>query len=267
MGYKNDRKKDPYYEMKAKLIAVVAVLIILVIIYVINLKRKGVTQEETEKVVMKTPVVVESPPQMPLENPKKVEKRKLTPPTNIVARADNGLIYVKWQDAPNATSYMMYYSNEPNFTKENARTIGGIDSGDFSINKVPEGRYYYRVASVKGRKESEWSPEGTIEVGSCTPNEPPKNIGSEIMESKDGKFDVFISWSADTTLDGYLVHLSHTTEPVGNESDFLIKLVEDSSATGHIFQGLDASLKWYAIVASNNYHCGSNSFSSPIPLN
>jgi len=163
----------------------------------------------------------------------------LTSPKVIKANSFNGTINLEWENVKDADSYNMYYSNIPNFTKQNARTMRELremtllyrnalphiqtdwnemirkvhfilphvknpNVVKFAINKVPPGSYHYRIVSVKGGKESVWSEESSILVGTCQLSAPPSDLKKEIQENGDIK----ISWSPDSTADGYVLHLT-----------------------------------------------------------
>ena len=217
----------------------------------------------------------------------------LTSPKVIKANSFNGTINLEWENVKDADSYNMYYSNIPNFTKQNARTIEGIKGNDtfvpkcssshpdglerddskgplhsssrenpnvvkFAINKVPPGSYHYRIVSVKGGKESVWSEESSILVGTCQLSAPPSDLKKEIQENGDIK----ISWSPDSTADGYVLHLT-------SEDGFEHRKIEldDPLVSEHVLSDLDHSSVWFVDVASFGTHCGEGSRSLPIQLN
>lgn len=221
----------------------------------------------------------------------------LTSPKVIKANSFNGTINLEWENVKDADSYNMYYSNVPNFTRQNARTIEGIKGNDtfvpkcssshpdglerveskseassslhssshenpnvvkFAINKVPPGSYHYRIVSVKGGKESVWSEEASILVGACQLSAPPSDLKREIQENGDIK----ITWSPDSTADGYILHLT-------SEDGFEHRKIElDDPLSGeHILSDFDSKTVWFVDVASFGTHCGEGSRSLPIQLN
>jgi len=196
---------------------------------------------------------------------------------------------MEWENVKDADSYTMYYSNVPNFTKQNARAIEGIKgnitlapscSGSqadglipvssekktnedpnvvkFSINKVPPGSYHYRIVSVKGDKESAWSGEESVVVGTCQPYAAPTDLKKEIQENGDIK----VTWSPDSTADGYALYV--TSEDGSKER---IIPLNNPLVSEHVLSDLDPNSNWFVRVSSFGTHCGEGNRSLPLQLN
>ena len=188
-------------------------------------------------------------------------------PTDIKLTVNGTSIHAAWPDVTNAEEYTVYYSNQSDFTKETARTISGIDKGEFSINKVPVGKYYFRVTSKNRTNESAWSDLLSVEITACTPLDPPRNVQSKITEATEKSFTSLISWQPEMTSDGYVIRLQHGEPPKGDESDYMIIPVQNVDASSHVLEGLDAKIQWFVTISCNGGHCGEGKRSDPITLN
>lgn len=197
------------------------------------------------------------------------EKRtlKLSPPSNIEVSNDNGTVHMKWKEAEGAKSYILYYSNVPNFTPETARTIGAIVGGEFDIMKVPSGTYYYQMSSINGNVESEKTPIAQFSVEICKLPSPPSNFTHKIVSQSQVEFEVLFSWNPDSTSDGYVIRLNYSKPPEGNESDHMVINVPDPVTANHLVGSLDSRVKWYATISSVAAHCGAGLPSEAILLN
>jgi hypothetical protein len=189
--------------------------------------------------------------------------KKLSFPTGIVAETENGSIYVKWTEVKDAESYVMHYSNTSGFSVDDARIIEGIPEGGFKITKVPPGTYYYRMSSVNAKGKSEWSEENSITVGTCKPPLPPQNVTAAVNQSDPS--EVLISWTPDTTGDGYILYVNANSPPTGHEGNTLVVKIDNPSAYEHSLQGASQG-KWYAALAVISTYCGISDISSPIEL-
>ena len=138
------------------------------------------------------------------------------------------------------------------------KTDGDPNVVKFSINKVPPGSYHYRIVSVKGGKESVWSEEANIVVGTCQPYDPPADLKKEILENG----DIRVTWSSDSTADGYVLYITND----GGLEKQRIQL-GDPLVSEHILSDLDPNVLWYASVASFGTHCGEGILSPPLKLN
>lgn len=246
---------------------VIAILILLVILYRTHKPKDA----------------VEAAPKP--DEPKVVEAKALSlqPPNDVKLVVTGTTIKVTWSDVYLADKYTVYYSNSPEFEKEDARTIGDIDKGDFEISKVPVGKYYLRVSSSKLEKksngalgaldprkvlvESELSKLYTVEVTECATMESPKNVHSEVIQRGNNSIKVLISWQPEMSSDGYVIRLNHTSPPKGDDKDYVVVKVKNVDAGSHLFEGLEASIKWFATVACNGSHCGEGLRSEVITLN
>lgn len=235
-------------------ITIAIVVIVIVVLLVILYRTRRVKDEK---------IPVESD-----QNSLKSEKKPtLLPPSDIKFTVQDASIKVTWSEVPTAEEYIAYYSNKSDFKKEDARTIAGIDKGEFEINKVPFGKYYFRVASKAGDLESELSEMHTVEVDFCTPVEAPKNVRSKVIQTDSNSFKVLISWQPEIASDGYVIHLNHNKPPAGDKSDYMVIKVKNVDANSHLLEGLESSLRWYATVSCNGAHCGEGLPSESILLN
>jgi len=185
------------------------------------------------------------------------------PPSEIKLTVEGSTINVKWNQVETASGYKVYYSNQSDFKKDDARTIEGIDKGEFVINKVPNGKYYFRVTSKKDDVESEMSELHTIEIDACPLPDPPRDVKSEIISIGD-KLKVSISWRPSVEADGYVIHLRHTSPTEASFMDIKVAGVDSSS---HILENLDPSVKWFASVSCESAHCGPGKPSEIVGLN
>lgn len=198
------------------------------------------------------------------------EKRKpvlkLRPPEDISVENDNGTIRMNWTEPEGAKSYILYYSNKPNFTLEEARTIGNINGNEFVISKVPSGTYYFQMSSLNGAVESERSRVSSFVVEICTLPSPPEGLTSKLVSDKD-ELKILLSWKPDATSDGYVIRLNYETQPTGGVGDHMIISIEDPITANYMIEGLDSSAKWFATISSVATHCGEGSISNAIQLN
>jgi len=235
--------------------AVKILLLVLVIILVLILvSRLGNTAKD----------VVSAKPR---QKPDQKIVLKLLPPQEIVASNDNGTVTIKWREPKAAKSYILYYSNEPDFTPETARTIGSITGSEFEISKVPAGKYYCYMTSLSGARESEPSPLLEFDVTICTPPAPPKDFTFKVLKITPPGAKVLLSWKAESTLDGYVIRVNHGSAPRGDDSDHLVTHIPDPTTANHILDGLDPNVKWYVTISSIAAHCGEGLPSTALQLN
>ncbi len=282
-------------DSKNRYILIVIIIIIIIILLCIIVKRKTKDKKNDDepkvhvldaiKTVSKTKKKTSSVSKIDESTPQKKTSDEVKPPTNGNVSVDGSSIFAYWPDVEGVDTYTIYYSDKPDFTKDNARIISNIDKGDFVINKVPQGTYYIRISSTKFVKkgtldprreevESEMSDMHTVKVDKCNLPSTPTNVNRELIvspsnnhQNDDNHFDVFISWDPDTTVDAYLIHLNHTEHPSSNDSDFSVIRVDDVNSTGHELNGLDITKKWYATVSAFIDHCGPSEPSAIINLN
>jgi hypothetical protein len=199
---------------------------------------------------------------------KKNEPLKLLPPQEIKAVNDNGTVMIDWEEPPGAKSYILYYSNEPDFSPETARTIGSITGSEFVISKVPEGKYFCYMTSISGARESGPSPLVEFNVEICTPPPAPENFTFKILENSIASgVKVLLSWKTELTLDGYAIHVTSDMIPSGDNFDTHVIFIDDPVTGNYIIENLDPNLKWYAAIASIAAHCGEGHMSKALQLN
>lgn len=238
---------------KAYFVILIIVLFIIILLLVIWRMRKTKPEVSSSSI----------PSAIPEKKEKKEEDNKSFLPTNIMAETENGTIKVKWDDAPGVDQYVMYYSNSPAFKLEDARIIQGIPKGGFNITKVPPGKYYYRIGGVKGGVKSILSEEGSIEVGKCSPPEPPKNI--EISYNPNDPTEAKVSWKPVGTADGYILYVNAKEPPSGTEKDTLSVKIESGSISEHSLNGVTSG-DWYVSLATISNYCGISELSESIKL-
>jgi hypothetical protein len=192
------------------------------------------------------------------------KENSIQPPSNIVVESENGTIFAKWDSVKGAEKYIMYYSNKSGFKIEEGRSIENITEGLFRITKVPPGTYYYRVASIKGDLKSPISEEYSITVGKCKPPSAPREVVASANPSDPS--EVTISWTPDTTGDGYVLYVNADVPPTGHEGNTLEIKIDDPSITEHSLQGVSSG-KWYVSVANMSTYCGLGELSAPVELN
>lgn len=192
---------------------------------------------------------------------------KLLPPQEIQASNDNGTVTITWREPNGAKSYILYYSDSPNLTPETARSIGSITGSEFVISKVPAGKYYCFMTSLSGARESEPSPLVEFDVVICTPPGPPNNLKHRIMSIGASGGKVLISWTPESTLDGYVIRVNHDEAPFGDARDHLVTHIDDPMTANHILENLDMNFKWYVSISSVAAHCGEGDMSEAIKLN
>lgn len=124
----------------------------------------------------------------------------LSLPTNLKFQVEEDTIYVFWNDVEGVDSYKIYFSIYEDFTREDARSIEKIETGEFQINKVPNGTYYFRLVSVKNGKESEWSELGSVVINHYEVPDPPTDV--QVKRISDG---IRISWQSDISAQLYKI--------------------------------------------------------------
>jgi hypothetical protein len=186
----------------------------------------------------------------------------LQPPLIIGSHEKDGTIQVKWKPVIEADRYTMYFSNVSGFEKEKARTIHDIQGESISISKVPPGTYYFRFASQKGKVESKWSEEKRLEVSSSEPPSPPVDFQKQYNE--DGS--VKLSWTSDSTADGYHLYVKAEGTPVGDETDTLVIKIDDPFQTEHVLTDLSPNSVWQVSVASFTKHGGRGKISPALHI-
>jgi fibronectin type 3 domain-containing protein len=89
---------------------------------------------------------------------------KPTQKVETVARETRD-ITLSWKNVPNATSYNIYWSDQPGVTKKNGTKISNVKS-PYKITGLKKGKkYYFVVTAVKGSAESKESKEISYFVG------------------------------------------------------------------------------------------------------
>ena len=85
--------------------------------------------------------------------------------TKPTARSETREINLTWDDVPGATSYNIYWSNNPGVTKENGTKISNVKN-PHKITELKNGKkYYFIVTAVSDSTESGASEEISITVG------------------------------------------------------------------------------------------------------
>lgn len=166
------------------------------------------------------------------------------PPAPIILSIDTGdsQVTLKWSDLSGVTSYNIYWSTNPNFTKENATLIANITTNMYTHLGLVNGQtYYYAIASVyTDGIESLLSEKVSTVVG--TP-EYPKNLTAVASGA-----DIVVSWSDSPTATSYNLYWS-------NEENITLataNLIADvSSLYTHI--GLIGAPYYYVVTALNSY--------------
>jgi hypothetical protein len=232
-------------------IVIVVVLIIVVIWAITTFTRKDKPAVQMEK--------TKSPPV------KAAKVFTLAAPRNVKVDVEDSNVSISWSEVEGAKSYILYYANEENFTRETARSFAGIDGTEFQISKIPAGQYYVAVSSIDGANESALSEIKKLDVTLCKLPDPPANIRFKTLSSSPLKVNVI--WDPESTLDGYVLHVNHTTPPRANGADFMTKMVDDPKTPNIILADLDPKLKWFVVVCSVLSHCGEGLPSAPLPLN
>ena len=85
--------------------------------------------------------------------------------TESDAGSGTGQVKLAWDDAPDATSYNVYWSASPGVTRQNGNKISGIKNPATTIKGLrPGATYYFVVTAVKGAAESRESEELSFTV-------------------------------------------------------------------------------------------------------
>jgi hypothetical protein len=94
-------------------------------------------------------------------------------PGSVMAEASNGDIIISWADVSTATSYNLYWANEPNVTKDTGNLVSGVTSPyvHTGLIGIP---YYYVMTAVNSYGESLESLE--VEVMPQLPPPAPTNL-------------------------------------------------------------------------------------------
>jgi len=197
--------------MDTKTILIICVVIL--IICILGLVWLNSAQKEAEEAIKR----------YELGSNKQIEADDSIPlPINIRTEVIDDSIYVFWTDVntekeeegefkkldpKKMITYKIYFSIYEDFTRENARTIEKIDTGEFVINKVPNGTYYCRVVSIRNGKESIWSDIETITVNYHSVPEPPTDIQVKILSD-----EVRVSWQPDIAAQSYKIMMRSVGE-------------------------------------------------------
>lgn len=192
---------------------------------------------------------------------------KLLPPQEITAVNDNGTVTINWREPTGAKSYILYYSDDATLSRETARSIGSITGNEFTISKVPAGKYYCFMTSISGARESDPSPVVSFDVTICSLPAPPQNLKHRIISVNSEGGKVLLSWNAESTLDGYVIRVNHGEPPKGDDSDHLITKIDDPMTANHILENLDLNVHWFATISSVVAHCGEGGMSEALKLN
>jgi len=107
-------------------------------------------------------------------------------PTEVAANASDIGIIISWDDVPLATSYNLYWSNEPEVTTSGA-PIEGVSS-PYTHTDLIGLSYYYVVTAVNSFGESKKSPEVT-----AFPNLPPFTPTGMTIKNRNQRIEV--SWN------------------------------------------------------------------------
>lgn len=104
-----------------------------------------------------------------LLSPMPADARKpLAAPTELTAKKSlvlPGAVELRWRPVDGASEYAIAASRE---TDDNWQSLGTTSESQFQVNELPEGtRYYFRVASRSGPRQSEWS-ASTVQYSSQT---------------------------------------------------------------------------------------------------
>jgi len=82
-----------------------------------------------------------------------------SPPTNIIATAGDSQVTLSWDNVAYATSYNIYWSNDPSVTKSNGTKISDVISPYIHTGLTNGENYYYIVTAENSEGESSESDE------------------------------------------------------------------------------------------------------------
>jgi len=111
-------------------------------------------------------------------------------PNSVMAEASNGDIIISWADVSTATSYNIYWANNPNVTKDTGNLISGVTSPyvHIGLTGIP---YYYVVTAVNNYGESLES----LEITAMPQLPPPAPTGIHATARYDQNYSVIdVAW-------------------------------------------------------------------------
>lgn len=164
------------------------------------------------------------------------------PPAPVILSVDTGdsQITLEWPNVSGADSYNIYWSADPDFTKENAAPIFNATSLYTHSGLVNGQTYYYAVTSVFNGIESALSEKVSAVAG--TPHRP------EGVSANASGADIVISWNESPTAASYNLFWSNE-ENVTLEKGNLI-----AGVTGpYTHTGLIGIPYYYIVTALNSY--------------
>jgi hypothetical protein len=165
------------------------------------------------------------------------------PPAPTILSMDTGdsQIKLEWSNVYGADSYNIYFSIDPNFTKENATLVANVTSNLYTHFGLVNGQtYYYAITSVFNNIESILSEKTSAVAG--TP-EYPKNVTAIASGA-----NIVVSWSDSPTATSYNLYWS-------NEKDILLttaNLISNVSSP-YTHTDLIGIPYYYVVTALNNY--------------
>lgn len=166
------------------------------------------------------------------------------PPAPTILSTDTGdsKITLEWSNVSDADSYNIYWSTDPNFTKNTATLAANVTTNIYTHTGLVNGQtYYYAITTIfNGDIESILSEKVSAIAG--TP-EYPKDVTATASEA-----NIIVSWSESPTATSYNLYWS-------NEENVTIKtgnLIANVN-TPYTHTGLTGIPYHYVVTALNSY--------------
>jgi len=176
-----------------------------------------------------------------------------TAPQNFAIQAGDGIATLTWSPVASATSYNLYYSENPGVTNTNGTVIAGVET-PFALTGLTNGtKYYVIVTAVNSAGESPFSTEISFTFTKTVPPNAPQNFA---IQAGDGI--ATLTWSPVASATSYNLYYSENPG-VTNTNGTVISGVE----TPFALSGLTNGTKYYVIVTAVN-SAGESPFSAEI---
>ena len=175
-------------------------------------------------------------------------------PSGLALAAGNAQVAASWRPAPDATSYTLYYSQQPinTLTDAGVTKVENLSSGWHIVNGLTNGRRYHVVVTAT-KADGESAPSN---AASATPQVSVPGVPTGLSATA-GDSQITLNWTAASGAMGYTAY--YAPSPISFFIADVIDLtaagvmkVENLTGTSHTLTGLTNGRRYYVRLVATN---------------